>query len=350
MEFGFTVEFNQDPGTHPSVAYEEAMAQVEIAEAMGLDGVWIAEHHSQEGFGPTAPLITAAAVAARTTRLRVGTAILILPMGHPLRFAEEVSTIDQISHGRFDLGVGRSTLPRDIVPYKLAIGESRPRLLEYLEIMTKAWTCETFSYQGQFYSFDNVRLEPKPYQKPHPPIRIAASPPDTYELVGRLGYPIFLGIRTLPVGMVVEHAQIYKDAWKKAGHQGDPNMVLRVPLYVAESKEHALSATAESMLRIYHQLGEENLASAQHLDADAKEERMRRGHDLLSTTWDQARRERVVVGTPEMVIERLHELMDLFGLERFILEFNAGVGGGYTREMVEGSMRLFCDKVLPAFK
>ncbi|MQF70355.1 LLM class flavin-dependent oxidoreductase, partial [SAR202 cluster bacterium AD-804-J14_MRT_500m] len=286
MDFGFTVEFNQDPGVNPSTAYEEAFAQVDIAEEMGLDEVWIAEHHSQDGFGPTAPLITAAAIATRTKRLRVGTAILILPLGHPLRFAEEISTIDQISHGRFDLGIGRSTLPRDILPYNLAIGESRPRLLEYLEIMKMAWTSETFSFQGQFYSFDNVRLEPKPYQKPHPPIRIAASTPDTYELVGRLGYPIFLGIRTLPIEMVAEHAKIYKNAWSKAGHKGAPDMILRLPIYVAASKQTALSTTKDSMLRIYHQLGSENLASAKHLDADAKEERMRRGHELLNTTWE----------------------------------------------------------------
>lgn len=350
MDFGFTVEFNQDPGIHPSIAYEEAFVQVAIAEQMGLDEVWVAEHHSQDGFGPAAPLITAAAIATRTKRLRIGTAILILPLGHPLRFAEEISTIDQISHGRFDLGIGRSTLPRDIVPYSLDIGESRPRLLEYLEIMKTAWTHETFSYHGQFYSFDNVQLEPKPFQKPHPPIRIAASTPDTYELVGRLGYPIFLGIRTLPIATVAEHANIYKDAWLNAGHKGDPDMVLRIPIYVAESKQTALSATKDSMLRIYHQLGAENLESAKFLSADSKEERIRRGRELLSTSWEQAQRERVVVGTPEMVIERIQELMEIFGLERFILEFNAGVGGGYTGQMIEDSMRLFCSRVLPAFR
>jgi len=82
MDFGFTVEFNQDSGIHPSIAYEEAFVQVAIAEQMGLDEVWVAEHHSQDGFGPAAPLITAAAIATRTKRLRIGTAILILPLGH----------------------------------------------------------------------------------------------------------------------------------------------------------------------------------------------------------------------------------------------------------------------------
>ena len=116
----------------------------------------------------------ASAIAARTQRLKIGIAVQVLPLCHPLRIAEEAATVDQLSQGRLLFGVGRSGFPTTYEAYGVPYAESRDRFAETLDIIKQAWTEPTFSYEGKYYSFHNIRLVPKPYAKPHPPIRVAA--------------------------------------------------------------------------------------------------------------------------------------------------------------------------------
>src|SRR5216683_8447741 len=108
------------------------------------------------------------AIAARTSTIRIGIAVQVLPLSHPLRLAEEAATIDQISHGRLIYGIGRSGVVRTYEDYGISYAESRERFAETLEILQRAWTQPTFSYHGKYYSFNNIALTPKPYQKPYP--------------------------------------------------------------------------------------------------------------------------------------------------------------------------------------
>ena len=148
----------------------------------------------------SAPLTVASAIAARTQRLKIGTAVQILPLGHPLRLAEETATIDQISGGRLIFGVGRSAFPRAYDAYGISYEESEERFAESLDIIKKAWTETAVSHHGRYFSFENFTLVPRPVQQPHPPIRIAASRPDTYVAIGKHGkepHPMPLSIRAL---------------------------------------------------------------------------------------------------------------------------------------------------------
>src|SRR5215472_14932855 len=122
-----------------------------------------------------APMTVASAIAARTKRIKIGTGVQVLPLCHPLRLAEETATVDQISNGRLLFGVGRSGNPRSYMAYGVPYSESRERFLETLEIVKRAWTQERFSYEGKYYSFNNAAAVPRPYQKPYPPIRVAAA-------------------------------------------------------------------------------------------------------------------------------------------------------------------------------
>src|SRR5205823_8848488 len=178
------------------------------------------------------PLIIATAIAARTTRIRVGTAVLVVPLGHPVRLAEEVATLDHISQGRLDLGIGRSGFPWAYEGYDIPYNESRERFREFFDVMRLAWTQERFSYEGKYYTFKDVCLIPKPYQKPHPPLRAAATTRDTFGLMGSLGLPIFVGLGTALVPELAEALQDYRDAWREAGHPGDGDIVLRLAIYV----------------------------------------------------------------------------------------------------------------------
>jgi alkanesulfonate monooxygenase SsuD/methylene tetrahydromethanopterin reductase-like flavin-dependent oxidoreductase (luciferase family) len=128
--------------------------------------------------------------------VKLGIAVQVLPLSHPLHIAEDVATIDHLSGGRVDLGVGRSGLPAHYQGFNIPYAESRDRLLETLDILVKAWTQERFTHEGTYFQFRDVCLVPKPLQRPHPPIRIAATTQDTYPMVGRMGYPVFLAVRT----------------------------------------------------------------------------------------------------------------------------------------------------------
>ena len=150
--------------------------------------MWLAElHTAPERSVLAAPLMIATAIAARTKRMKIGTAVQVLPLCHPLQLAEEAATVDQISHGRLIFGVGRSGFPRVYQAYGVSYAESRDRFAEVLEILKRAWTQERFSFDGKYYHFHDVYLVPKPYQKPYPEIRVAATSPDTYPANGAHG-------------------------------------------------------------------------------------------------------------------------------------------------------------------
>src|ERR1700709_2077903 len=196
MEFGMFHEFQRRPGQTEAQAFAESFQQVDEAEAAGLDVMWLAELHSApERSVLAAPLNIAGAIAMRTKRMKIGIAVQVLPLCHPLRIAEEAATVDHISLGRLIFGIGGSGFPRTYQAYGISYAESRERFAEVLEILKRAWTQETFSFHGQFYNFENICLVPKPYQAPYPELRIAVNSPDTFQQSGDQGLPIFTATR-----------------------------------------------------------------------------------------------------------------------------------------------------------
>ena len=221
MEFGMFHEFPSLPGRSESEAFDEAMEQVDAAERLGLDVIWLAELHFEPRRSVlSAPLSIASAIAARTRRIKIGIAVQVLPLCHQLRLAEEAATVDQLSHGRLIFGVGRSGVAQTYEAYGVPYAESRDRFREILDIVEQAWTKPSFSYNGQYHSFKDVAVVPKPYQKPTPPIRIAASTPDTFPAIGRRGAPVFASVRHTTWDDLPKQIQTYHDAWDEAGHPG----------------------------------------------------------------------------------------------------------------------------------
>ena len=275
----------------------------------------------------SAPLTVASAIAARTSRIKIGTAVQILPLGHPLRLAEETATIDQISGGRLIFGVGRSAFPRAYNAYGISYEESPQRFAESLEIIKKAWTQEHASHQGRWHSFEDFTLVPRPVQRPHPEIRIAASQHDTYSAIGELGYPLFSAVRASPLSELAEHMRAYRQAWAQAGHAGESRSYLQVPIYVAATREAALADAEAGMMRF----------STYRPD-------LIRG----PMNYETVRREKGIVGTPEMVTARLIELRDTAGLAGVSAEINPG--SMLSHEQVMESLRLYIQEVMPHFK
>ncbi len=349
MEFGMFHEFQRRPGQTEAEAFAESFEQVDAAERFGLDVMWLAElHNSPERSVLAAPLNVASAIAARTKRMKIGIAVQVLPLCHPLRIAEEATTVDHISHGRLIFGVGRSGFPRTYQAYGVSYAESRERFAEVLEILKRAWTQETFSFHGDFYQFDNITLVPKPYQAPHPELRIAVNSPDTFQQSGEAGMPIFVATRLGDLDELVPNLQAYREAWAAAGHPGNGKVYLRVPVYVAATEQQAREEPKESVMFFYRYLGQRIEASAVQEGARSLEMRAERGQRLQSIDYEEALRSKIVVGTPAMVADRLAALQQTLGLSGILAEMNCGMR--IPHQQVMTSLQMLCEQVMPHFR
>jgi len=349
MEFGMFHEFQRLPGQTEEDAFTLSFEQVDAAERWGLDVMWLAElHTAPERSVLAAPLMIATAIAARTKRMKIGTAVQVLPLCHPLQLAEEAATVDQISHGRLIFGVGRSGFPRVYQAYGVSYAESRERFVEVLEILKRAWTQERFSFDGQFYHFDDVCMVPKPYQKPYPEIRVAATSPDTYPANGAQGNPIFCATRLGDLSELGPNLAAYREGWVDGGHDGNGKVFLRVPVYVAPTEERARSEPEESVMHFYRYLGQRIEESANMAGARAIENRAERGQRLQSISYDEVLRSKIIVGTPAQVVDRLGELREQLGLSGILAEMNCG--NRIPHERVLTSLQLLCEDVIPKFR
>ena len=339
-------EFPSLPGRSESEAFDEAMEQVEAAERLGLDVMWLAELHFEPRRSVlSAPLSIASAIAARTRRIKIGIAVQVLPLCHPLRLAEEAATVDQLSHGRLIFGVGRSGVAQTYEAYGVSYAESRDRFREILDIVEQAWTKPSFSYNGQYHSFKDVPVVPKPHQKPTPPIRIAASTPETFPAIGRRGAPIFASVRHTTWDDLPKQIRTYHDAWDEAGHPGRGQVFVSAPTYLAETEERARAEPKESIMHFYHEQANLLEGAARLVDPDTAARRMRRVDQLRSLRYEDGLRNHALVGTPEAIAERLKTLRREIGLTGILAELNCG--GLIPHQQVLTAMQLLCEDVKP---
>jgi alkanesulfonate monooxygenase SsuD/methylene tetrahydromethanopterin reductase-like flavin-dependent oxidoreductase (luciferase family) len=349
MEIGVFHEFPRSSQADDARVFAQSFEQIEAAERWGLDAIWLSElHFSSDRSALSAPLTIASAIAARTSRMKIGTAVRVLPLCHPLRLAEEVATLDQISRGRLIFGVGRSSFPRTYEAHGQNYAESRERFAEILEIVKRAWAQPSFSYEGAYYRFNEVSVVPKPYQKPYPEIRVAATSPDSYSSIGRLGHPIFVASRTGSLSELSSMIRTYRETYRASGHPGHGEVYLRLPVYVAETYEQARDEPEESIMRLLRYVGDRLEDSATREGVRAIERRAERGQQLQTISYEEALQTKIVVGTPEMVADRLQELRAELGLDGIIAELNSG--GLIPHERVMNALRLLCEQVMPRCK
>jgi alkanesulfonate monooxygenase SsuD/methylene tetrahydromethanopterin reductase-like flavin-dependent oxidoreductase (luciferase family) len=342
MDFGMFTDFHIRQNMTQAEAFEESFQQVEAAEQLGMDAVWLAEHHfSPDRSVLASPLVIASAIAARTGRIRIGLAVQVLPLTNPLRIAEEAATVDHISKGRFNFGIGRSGLTKYYEGYNVPYGESRARFLEALRIILKAWDKEQFSHEGAYFSFHDVTVVPKPLQQPYPPIRVALASPDTFSLIGSMGHSVFVSANT-PMPQLRERLDLYRTARQEAGHTGPADIALRIPAYVAETAERA-RVEPEASTRHAIQYGAQELSGFA-----ANQETAERLQRRASVPYDELLKQRLLYGTPEAVVDRLQEYQAELGISSLVLEMN--YGGQIPYDRIIQSMRLLTEKVVPKFK
>jgi alkanesulfonate monooxygenase SsuD/methylene tetrahydromethanopterin reductase-like flavin-dependent oxidoreductase (luciferase family) len=349
IEFGSFMEFPPVAGSGDSAAFDQALAEIEEAERVGLDVAWLAElHGAPERSVLSAPVMAAAAIASRTSRLKIGIAVQVLPLSHPLRLAEEAATIDQMSHGRLIYGIGRSGVVRTYEDYGIDYGESRERFAEALDIMRQAWTAPRFSHAGKHFRFDNVAVAPKPYQKPYPELRMAAASAETFPQIGRLGFPIFVAVRQGPFSQLAESIKAYRAAYKEAGHPGRGRVYLRVPAYVAETRERARAEARDSLMSFFAYQAELGRDSARRAGGDVAVQRLRRVERLEALTYDEALATQVLIDEPDGFAARLREVDAEIGLDGILAELNCG--GKIPQPRVLNALKLLCEEVKPRFQ
>jgi len=194
----------------------EALEQITYAEEMGFDSVWFSEHHFRPVWSHnSAPDLTLAAVSQRTSRIRLGIGVVLAPIHHPLHVAARMATLDILSHGRVDVGLGRTGYPYQLTPYGAKLEDTRGMWNEFAEMLPRIWTEEVFSHQGTHFQIPPREVLPKPVQKPHPPLWSACASDETARLTGELGLGGLFGSEGGP--QKVERAMgIYREALKAA--------------------------------------------------------------------------------------------------------------------------------------
>ncbi len=344
MNIGLFLEFPRRENSTYQEAFQEGFALVDEAESLGIQSVWLAEYHFNAGRVLSAPITIASALAARTQNIRIGLAVHILPLGNPVRIAEEIATLDHISQGRIEFGVGRGTFPNVHEGYGVPFVESRGRFEESLEIITRAWTTESFSFTGEYYQCHDLDIEPKPLQDPFPPIRVGVTSAESFPIVGRMGFPIFVNpSRVFTLDDLAEPIQEYRQAWKNAGHEGEGEVGVRVPIYVAATAEAAYADPQQSAMFSMQRLGTRVGSYATYGGTagnwGAESER------ILGMSYDDWLRDKVVYGTPENVTERLRRLKQVLGLDQLVFEINYGNQLSHDQQL--NSLRMFNKEVLP---
>ena len=214
MQFGLAYEMQRPPLDDQAVV-EETLEQCILADEMGFDYVWFVEHHFLTTFSSSpCPEVIFGALSRLTKRIRLGFGVVILPYHHPVRVAERVAMVDQLSHGRVDFGTGRSA-PYEQTGMGIDPRYTREMWEESLTMIPKIWESETFEWEGKFWNVPPRQVLPKPYQKPHPPIWVAALQPSTYQLAAEKG----IGVMALGVSapsVLEPHIQQYRETIKTA--------------------------------------------------------------------------------------------------------------------------------------
>jgi natural product biosynthesis luciferase-like monooxygenase protein len=317
------------------------------AEELGFDTFWISEHHftNYGGILPR-PQILLAALAQRTHRIRLGTAVSLIPFDNPVRLAEDFGLIDVLSGGRLEFGVGRGLFGFEYDGLGIDQDESRVRLEEGVNVIRAAWQSEHLTYAGRFTNVENLAILPRPLQKPHPPLYIAAVSPESYEWAGREGHSILQVLYFAPIERTAEQVVNYRARLAEHRHDSSGKMLVAIsPTHVAATSESARREAAEPLTNYV------GMVSAL-LPTETKSEQYRAYTKLRPAmkkiTYDVLYSERpTVIGDPEQVIRRIENMNNALGIDEFVSFVNFG---GMDHQLTLKSMELFASQVIPHFR
>ena len=324
---------------------EESLREAELTEELGYEVIWLAEHHFDGGCAYVDPITFAAAIAARTTKIKIGFAVAQMALHHPIRFAEQIALIDNISRGRMIVGVGRGTAYNfyEFRGYGIDPSDAHEMLLEVEEVLVKAWTTENYKHEGKYWQLELPVLRPQVFQKPHPPMIRACSGLESTLDMARQGRPFLMNLQSDETTR--QRMDIYRSTMAEAGF--DDEAIARCVahswawrnIFVADTDAEAEAGSVPHFraMRAYLSENRTRMNTAQELADQAP---------AVSGPARDSLEHGLIYGSPETVCQRLEELNDI-GIGGVIIHFRLG---SMPYEAAAHSLRLFAEKVAPNFR
>jgi alkanesulfonate monooxygenase SsuD/methylene tetrahydromethanopterin reductase-like flavin-dependent oxidoreductase (luciferase family) len=344
--------------------YEEHLDAWELLDKLGYDGVGFNEHHCSPYGLMNSPNLMAASAAQRTKNLKLLIYGNLLPVHQPLRLAEELAMIDCLSKGRLISGFARG-IPREYQVHNVPLAESRTRFEEAYDIITRAWTEEVFSYEGQFWSYKDVALWPRPVQRPHPPIWIPiVGSKESIEFAAKHDCPITPGLGRAR-GLRDDIIRYYAICLDAAGHRITPNhLSLGITAYVADSKAQALREYGPHILyfnrtlfshgnftetETQRQTGYSSQASTDYVRPENLRAAANLRSEFRNLTMEQLEEqaEHMPLGTADEVVQRIIDAAESAGANTVQLAMNRGA---LPHELFLAQIERFAREVLPALQ
>ena len=354
MQFGWLTLGLSPTADGDYAAIHEQVAQACFAEAAGFDGIWLTEHNFTGESVYCDPIPFASVVAARTSRIRLGFAVIQLALRHPIRLAIELALLDNLSSGRVDVGVGHGTNYNEyeFVGYGLRSDDSRERMAETLDVMVRAWTEAPLEHRGKFYQLSLPELRPRPRQRPHPPIWRSVSSVGSVRECGRLGAPILMA--RIPLVRVPERLALYDEGLANSSLDATTQTRLREQaalwrfVHVAESRARAEDELASALLRTRAHMIH---ARATHNPPDFRvdDSRVNPWNDPRISDEDGVRYSlgtASLYGTPRQVAEQVASVRDA-GVHHILCQMSCGF---LPHATILESMRRFGEDVIPQFR
>lgn len=348
MKFGLFHSVQLPDPSQQARYYRAALEQVLHAERLGYSSVWFTEHHFTRHGIVSDTFSVLAYLAALTTTIRLGTAVTVLPFHNPVQLAEQASTIDVLSNGRLDLGVGRGYQWGEFHRMGIPMEEATRRFDEGMEVLTRSWTAtEPIDHRGEFWNFNDLTIQPRPVQQPHPPIYVAASGQESLARVVHNDWNLLIG-QAETQSQVASQIEFYRDALAEAEAIYTPQrVVVARAMHCASSTEQA-RREAEVPFTWFRQTGQEVSAPpGQRVNLLPDEFAAYRARYTPDAKFDfRARCEDVMLfGSPGHIAERIGQLREA-GVERLIFFVNFG---GIDHQRALDSLELFAAEVMPQF-
>ncbi len=343
MRFGsFVFPVSHHP-EQDSAVIDSTIDEMVLAEEIGMHSVWLTEHHFDGAAAHADPLVLGAALAARTSKVKIGFAVVELAFHHPVRLAVQTSLLDNLSHGRLIVGTGRGSAYNhyEYIGFGITMEDGIARLEEAEQLLVEAWTGEPLQHRGEFWNVEFPQLRPRPYQKPHPPlIRACISEPSTVAMA-KIGRPVMIGIQTLDT--LRHRLDRYEATMLDAGFsESEKESTLDQcwasrDLFVADSHDEALEIAAAGFER--------------------ERTHFRRARELYNpggfpppdpnrpVPAGEVLEHSFILGTPSQVADQVAEMRDI-GVRNLMLKLNVGE---MDTQKVQKSMRLFGEQVMPKF-
>jgi alkanesulfonate monooxygenase SsuD/methylene tetrahydromethanopterin reductase-like flavin-dependent oxidoreductase (luciferase family) len=353
MKVGISLNMLTKEGRTDASVVAEHLALGDLAEPLGFDSVFALEHHFTGYSMSPSPTQLLSYIAGRTTRITLGTAVIVLPWHDPVRVAEQIALLDILSHGRCVFGFGRGAASVEYAGFRVPMEEARARFVESARIVVTALTQEAFEWDGEFFKIPRMSIRPRPISHPERRFYASSVSPESAEIMAKLGFGLLV-IMQNEWPKAAEDIRRFRDITASVGHAPRPP-IISTNVSVAESREEAHARAATYLARKWDSIDAHYHFSDGHLATVKGYEFYGGMAKTYSKMKDESYRAKAtefyvkiqVVGTPDDCIQQIGELRRLTGLDHLVAEFGYG---GMPHEDAQLNMRLFAERVMPVLQ